>query len=731
MKPKLLIVEIWGLGDLVIATPFVRAASEQYDVTLVAKPFAQDLQPRLWPEVRVLPFMAPWTAFTGKYRLRQWPWRGMFRLVRTLAAERFDVGLSARWDPRDHFLLTLAGVRRRLGFPRAGSGLYLNQPVPKPANNAHRYEYWCALANALELKLPAREVVPVPPARMGQILVHTGAAQTVRVWPLERFRALVRRLRERGFAVQVACDPDQRGWWLAMGELNVATPLTITDLLRLTDAAGLFIGNDSGPGHLAATTGVPTFTIFGPQLPERFAPLHSESEWIEGWACPHRPCSDYCQFALARCLWDLSEEAVWPRVGKFVATHLANVVTVAAPTPTKSPLTIQTSRPLRLLQVFNRYLMPGGEENSVARIAAHLELAGHQITRYWRASAEWNLPDAPARWRQLFLTWNNPAVLNQLREVHEKTKPDAWVCHNLVPVISLGVYRLAQELGVPIIHWLHNYRPISPSGALRAGERTLKPDDRFLAWKEIWSGSWRGRFLTAWLALGYARIKRRGDFDAVKAWLAVSDGMKDIFARAGFASDRLHVLRHSWDIHQRVANSPDGGYFLFLGRMVEDKGVKFLVELWERPEFRNVPLVMAGQGPLADYYQGRTPANIRWAGFVRGEEKRRLVAGCRAVLFPCLWTEPLSTVVYEAYEQGRPVLASDLGGMKELIQDGQTGRLLPPGDAAAWTQAIQNFIRDPELSRRLGENGLHWLNEHVSPAAWNRQFDAIMAKTLP
>jgi ADP-heptose:LPS heptosyltransferase len=63
LKSKLLIVELWGLGDLVIATPFLRAAADRFDVTLLAKPYAQDLQPRLWPNVKVAPFNAPWTTF--------------------------------------------------------------------------------------------------------------------------------------------------------------------------------------------------------------------------------------------------------------------------------------------------------------------------------------------------------------------------------------------------------------------------------------------------------------------------------------------------------------------------------------------------------------------------------------------------------------------------------------------------------------------------------------------
>lgn len=88
-------------------------------------------------------------------------------------------------------------------------------------------------------------------------------------------------------------------------------------------------------------------------------------------------------------------------------------------------------------------------------------------------------------------------------------------------------------------------------------------------------------------------------------------------------------------------------------------------------------------------------------------------------------------VVYEAYEQGRPVLASDLGGLKDMITDGQTGRLIEPGNQPAWVAALQPFIAQPEMSRQMGERGRQWLNENVSPAAWSRQFDEIIRKALP
>jgi glycosyltransferase involved in cell wall biosynthesis len=390
----------------------------------------------------------------------------------------------------------------------------------------------------------------------------------------------------------------------------------------------------------------------------------------------------------------------------------------------------RAAAPGTFLQVFNNYLKPGGEEASVARIARHLEQGGHTVHRFWRSSAEWRVLGAPPRWRQPLLLWNNPAVLHELEALHRLTQPRAWILHNVIPVVSLGIYPLARRLGVPIFQWLHNYRPLSPSSTLTAWGKRLRPDDPWRVAKEVLAGLWHGRMLTAWLALSYRRLRRRGDFESVRAWVAVSDDVRQTFLDAGWFTDRLFTLRHAWDTQAAQAPERDENYFLFLGRMVETKGVRFLIDLWRRPELRDVPLVLCGEGPLRDELSGTTPPNVRWPGFVQGDEKRRLVAGSRAVLFPCLWSEPLSTVAYEAYEQGKPMVSSALGGMKELVVDGQTGRLLPAGNAMAWLEAILELVRNPTTARRLGQEGRRWLDTNVSPTAWNRQFDDLCRATL-
>ena len=186
---------------------------------------------------------------------------------------------------------------RASGFPRLGSQMFLNRPLARPEPGAHQYENWRVLARALGFELPPREKLALGhTGPREKTSLHTGAGQPIRVWPLSAIAASWRGSASRP-SRPGRLRPDQHDWWLNAGEKSVAMPRSVAELLALADQAGAFIGNDSGPGHLAAFCGVPTFTIFGPQFPEWFAPLHPASDWLEGKACPYKPCSDYCRFS--------------------------------------------------------------------------------------------------------------------------------------------------------------------------------------------------------------------------------------------------------------------------------------------------------------------------------------------------------------------------------------------------------------------------------------------------
>jgi ADP-heptose:LPS heptosyltransferase len=296
IAPRLLAVELWGLGDVALAIPFLRVAAAHARVTLLAKPHAAPLLARFAPGVEHVPLIAPWTAFAGKYRLHRWPWRELEQVRRRLRSERFETGVSARRDPRDHALLALAGARHRLGFARAGSLVFLTRALPPPPR-LHRAEHWAALARSLGWQI-GTQAAKVHATGSRHVVIHTGAGQPVRLWPRERFDLLAARLRAAGWQVTLLDD--------STGPLE--------NLLAKLASADRFIGNDSGPGHLAALLGVPTFTIFGPQLPELFAPQHPQAAWIEGAPCPYKPCFDSCHFAEPHCIRELGIDAVWTRL---------------------------------------------------------------------------------------------------------------------------------------------------------------------------------------------------------------------------------------------------------------------------------------------------------------------------------------------------------------------------------------------------------------------------------
>ena len=196
-----------------MATPFLYAAGQRYQVTLLAKPYAVDLQRPFWLDVTLVPFIAPWTTFKYKHRLLAWPWGEVFRLCKGRTAQRFDFGLSACWDPRDHLLLWRAKAKTRLGFPRVGTGIMLARRLARPEPSAHRYEIWCVIAREFGFKVPVRDALRLPQLRPdGEVLVHTDTGQPVRVWPLERYRGLVGRLRQENHRVHFARDPEQQSW---------------------------------------------------------------------------------------------------------------------------------------------------------------------------------------------------------------------------------------------------------------------------------------------------------------------------------------------------------------------------------------------------------------------------------------------------------------------------------------------------------------------------------------
>ena len=186
-----------------------------------------------------------------------------------------------------------------------------------------------------------------------------------------------------------------------------------------------------------------------------------------------------------------------------------------------------------------------------------------------------------------------------------------------------------------------------------------------------------------------------------------------------------------------VAGAPrpreaDGFRLLFVGRLVERKGVAVLLDALarlraEEAEHGPVRLDVVGEGPLRAELEAQAVAlgvadRVDFAGGVSAEELARRFAACDAFVLPAVQdakgdVEGLGVVLIEALLHGRPVIATASGGIVDIVRHEETGLLVPPGDAVALAGAVRRYQADPELAQRLAAAGAEWVAERFS---WSR-----------
>ena len=386
----------------------------------------------------------------------------------------------------------------------------------------------------------------------------------------------------------------------------------------------------------------------------------------------------------------------------------------------------------RVLQIFNRYLKLGGEELSVDRIAEHLS-EEWEVESCLFHSKEWVGENAPPVWKQAAWVFRNPQACSRIVAAHHRFQPDLWLVHNVHPVISAAVFAEAKKLGVPVIYLLHNYKPFAlVDGGLGCGDGDIDLSQRWRNFfREFRTAAWQdSRLKTAWHCLALEMAHLLGWYRSIGAWVAISPAQLEAFRKTTIPDDRLYLLPHAWDLVKPAPVDETGrmDYYLFLGRLIEAKGVRTLLDAWRQLGVGAPKLVIAGEGELGDEVRAvaERERQISAVGLVKGEKKRELLRKCRALIAPSIWKEPLGLVAYEAYEFGKPVIATQGGGFETTVKDRVTGRLFPPGDASALAAAVRAFEHSGVEGRQeLGRAGRMWVEQEASKEKWLTEFAAI------
>ena len=357
---------------------------------------------------------------------------------------------------------------------------------------------------------------------------------------------------------------------------------------------------------------------------------------------------------------------------------------------------------VKILTLFNNYRSRcNGERQVVMATQELLRRNGLQTLQLLRSSER-----LEARFRGKVRAFcSGPYSRSAYREVDgvlRGQRPDIVHAHNLYPLLSPSVLVACRRADIPTVMTLHNFGLTCPTLAhFHDGQAC----EKCLGGREYWCVTKNCRDNLA-ESIGYglrAAVARRfGLFHRnVSVFIVGSLFAKNYFAAAGFDEDRISVLPNMVEV--RPQTGPAGGlYVAYAGRITEEKGIRTLLDAARH--LPQIPIRIAGDGPLYPQLVAEAPPNVEFVGFLDREGMMTFYREARCVVVPSGWFEMCPLVILEAMAHGLPVIASRIGGLPELVVNGETGLLFTPSDAEDLAQKIETLYRDPGLCLAFGHS---------------------------
>ena len=351
---------------------------------------------------------------------------------------------------------------------------------------------------------------------------------------------------------------------------------------------------------------------------------------------------------------------------------------------------------MKIILAHNYYQHPGGESRAFEAEVRLLRAYGHQVLTFRETNARISSLGT-ARLAAATL-WNRDSYVN-LRRLVRSSGAELVHFHNTFPLLSPSCYWAAKREGAAVVQTLHNYRLLCPNALLfRDGRPCTECVGRATAWPAVRYACYRGRrAATAATAAMLAIHRALGTWHhAVDAYIALTEFSRSQFVAAGLPEQKLYLKPNFLD-PDPGPGSGAGGYALFAGRLSEEKGIRTLLDAWERLQ-EKYPLKIAGDGPLAPLVEKQVERRPRleWLGYQRREAVLALMKEASCLVLPSLCYENFPLTLVEAAAAGLPVVASRTGAMATLVKPGQTGLLFPPGDAAALARQVERLFRQPD-----------------------------------
>ena len=361
---------------------------------------------------------------------------------------------------------------------------------------------------------------------------------------------------------------------------------------------------------------------------------------------------------------------------------------------------------LSILLAHNYYRSssPSGENVVFEAEAQLLAGRGHTVHKYVRHSDEiagFSIIQRAAL--SAGIIWSQNSYLDMQRKLAE-LRPDVAHFHNIFPLLSVSALQACHELNVPVLVTLHNYRSLCLNAQLaRDGEVCESCVGRRVAWPGILHRCYRDSLphSAAMAAMLVANRLQGVWWKDVELFLAPSAFLREKYMAAGFPGDRIRV-KPNFVARDPGTGNVDREYALFVGRLSAEKGVRTLLAAWKK--LPHIPLIILGDGPEAAAFRAAAKQldNVKFVGTVPHTEVVGYMRRARYLVVPSEWYENLSLVILEAFACGTPVIATKIGALPEVIDDGCNGLLFRRKDACDLASKAERLWAHPEYARALG-----------------------------
>ncbi|MBV6396007.1 MAG: D-inositol-3-phosphate glycosyltransferase [Anaerolineales bacterium] len=368
---------------------------------------------------------------------------------------------------------------------------------------------------------------------------------------------------------------------------------------------------------------------------------------------------------------------------------------------------------MKILLVHNRYRQAGGEDAVFEAEKALLIEHGHEVREFVRDNREIeSLGKFASAGSAIWSRRSHRAIQQSLSDF----RPDVAHFHNTFMLVSPAAYYACREARVPVVQTLHNYRLLCPAATfLRDGRVCEECLGKIPPLPGIWHACWRGsRTQTAVAAAVYSIHYWLGTWQTqVDRYIALTEFARQKFIAAGLAAPKITVKPNFVARHPLAGPGAKRRGALFVGRLAPEKGIRTLLNAWRNAG--DIPLQIVGDGPLREeaeaFVKQHNLKQIEFSGWLAREAVLQRMRAAQFLVFPSEWYEGFPLTLAEAFACATPVLASKLGGMAEIVTDGNTGLHVESGNAHAWTEKSIWAWTHPDEMQALGANAWHAYEE--------------------